>query len=67
MVKRVAKSGSTTLLTKDDRAYLRAFKQAARRHVTKVTRSPEAAMQELVDAGIYTASGKLRKHYRSVA
>jgi hypothetical protein len=67
MVKRVAKSGSTTLLTKDDRAYLLAFKQAARRHVKKVTRTRAAAMQELVDAGIYAPSGKLRKQYRSVA
>jgi hypothetical protein len=67
MVKRVAKSGSTTLLTKDDRVYLRAFRQAARLHVKKVTCSPEAAIQELVDAGIYTPGGKLRKQYRSVA
>lgn len=67
MVKRVAKTGTTTLLSKDDRAFLRAFERAARRHVKKVTRSPEAAMQELIDAGIYTPGGKLRKQYRSVA
>jgi hypothetical protein len=67
MVKRVASTGSITLLSKEDRAYLRAFRQAARRHVKKVTRTPEAAMQELIDAGIYTPGGKLRKQYRSVA
>ncbi len=67
MVKRIASTGTPTLLSKEDRAYLRAFKLAARRHVKKVTRSPEAAMQELIDAGIYTRGGKLRKQYRSVA
>jgi hypothetical protein len=67
MVKRVTKPSSPTLLTKEDRAYLRSFKQAARRHVKKVTRSPAAAIQELIDAGIYTPGGKLRKQYRSVA
>jgi hypothetical protein len=67
MVKRVAQSGTTTLLSKDDRAYLSAFEKAAQRHVDKVTRTPEAAMQELIDAGIYGTNRKLKKQYRSVA
>jgi Spy/CpxP family protein refolding chaperone len=60
----VPKTGSITLLTKEDRAHLRAFKKASMRHVKKVTRTRETAMQELIDAGIYDADGKLNKRYR---
>jgi hypothetical protein len=67
MVKRIAKSGSITLLSKDDRAYLAAFKKSSRAHVREVTKTRESAVQELVDAGIYGANGKLKKQYRSVA
>lgn len=67
MVKRVAKSGSTTLLTKEDRAYLRSFRETSKSHVEKVTRTRATAMKELVDAGIYGSNRKLRKQYRSVA
>jgi hypothetical protein len=67
MVKRVAKTGTTTLLSKDDRAYLRAFEKSSQSHVKKVTRTRETAMQELIDAGIYSPNRKLRKQYRSVA
>jgi hypothetical protein len=67
MVKRVAKTGNTTLLSKDDRAYLGAFEKASQRHVKKVTRTRETAMQELIDAGIYGSNRKLKKQYRSVA
>ena len=67
MVKRIASTGTTILLSKQDRASLRSFEKAARAHVKKVTRSRKAAMQELIDAGIYGADGKLKKQYRSVA
>lgn len=67
MLKRVKKLGSTTLLSKDDRAYLENFRRYSKRHVDKVTRTPELAMQELVDAGIYEKNGKLSKQYRTVA
>ena len=67
MLKRVKKTGGTTLLSKDDRAYLASFRKSSKRHVDKVTKTPALAMKELVDAGIYEKSGKLRKQYRSVA
>jgi hypothetical protein len=67
MVKRIASTGKTTLLSKQDRVSLRSFEQAARSHVKKVTRSRKAAMKELIDAGIYGADGQLRKQYRSIA
>ena len=67
MVKRVTKPSSKTLLSKEDRAYLRSFRRTSRTHVEKVTRTRESAMQELIDAGIYGRDGKLRKQYRSIA
>jgi len=67
MVKRVAKSGTTTLLSKDDRAYLTKFRKSSKDHVDKVTRTRAGAMKELIDAGIYGADRKLKKQYRSVA
>jgi hypothetical protein len=67
MVKRVAQSGTTTLLSRDDRAYLTKFRNASKIHVDRVTRTRAAAMQELIDAGIYGTDKKLKKQYRSVA
>ena len=67
ITKRIASTGTTTLLTKEDRAELKAFAEAAKNHVDKVTRTREAAIQELIDAGIYGKNGKLTKRYRSVA
>ena len=67
MVKRVTKPSSITLLSREDRAYLRSFRRSSQRHVEKVTRTRESAMQELIDAGIYGADRRLRKQYRSVA
>lgn len=67
MVKRVAKVGTKTLLSRDDRSYLRSFGRASRDHVAKVTLSREAALQELVDAGIYDRHHKLKKYYRTLA
>jgi hypothetical protein len=67
MVKRIAKSGSITLLSKDDRASLAAFERTSQAHVDKVTRTRASAVKELVDAGIYGSDGKLKKQYRSVA
>jgi hypothetical protein len=67
MVKRVAQSGTTVLLSKGDRAYLTEFRRASKNHVNKVTRTRETAMKELIDAGIYGTDRKLKKQYRSVA
>lgn len=64
MFKRVIKPEGTTLLSKDDRAFLTSFRKSSKRYVNKVTRNRESAMQELIDAGIYDANGKLSKRYR---
>ena len=53
-----------TLLSRADRVFLADFEKIAKRHTSKVTRSRETAMQELIDAGIYGRDGKLRKQYR---
>lgn len=64
MIKRVSRSKSKMLLSRDDRAFLKSFRDSSKRHVAKVTRTRAAAMQELVAAGIYDADGKLNKQYR---
>lgn len=67
MVKRSAKTGSISLLSKEDRVFLADFRKAAKNHVDRVVRTRETAMKELIDAGIYGKNGKLTKRYRSVA
>ena len=44
--------------------FTRDFKRAAKAFTLKATRSPETALAVLVEAGIYTRSGKLTKNYR---
>ncbi len=41
------------------------FREATVEFTRKATRSRESAMQVLVEAGIYTKSGKLAENYRS--
>jgi hypothetical protein len=41
------------------------FREAAAEFTKEATRSRESAMKVLVEAGIYTKSGKLTKNYRS--
>jgi hypothetical protein len=41
------------------------FREAAAEFTRKGTRSKESAIKVLVEAGIYTKSGKLTKNYRS--
>jgi hypothetical protein len=41
------------------------FRQASAEFMKEATRSKESAMKVLVEAGIYTKSGKLSKNYRS--
>ena len=41
------------------------FRKAAAEFMEKFGRSKESAMKVLVEAGIYTKSGKLTKNYRS--
>lgn len=64
MFKRVTKTESTTLLSKDDRAFLTSFRKSSKRYVNKVTRTRASAIQELIDAGIFDTNGKLSKRYR---
>ncbi len=41
------------------------FREASAEFMKKAMRSRESAMKVLVEAGIYTKSGKLTKNYRS--
>jgi hypothetical protein len=43
---------------------IRRFRRAAADFTREATRSKESAMKVLVEAGIYTKSGKLAKNYR---
>jgi hypothetical protein len=56
-------SGST-VFTKSERDEIENFRRIADEHVARVTRTPEAARQELIDAGIYQPDGQLTEHYR---
>jgi hypothetical protein len=60
--KRAAKPGPTDLNTREA---VEQFRKAAEEFTKKATRSRESAMKVLVEAGIYTKSGKLTKNYRS--
>jgi hypothetical protein len=44
--------------------FTRDFKRAAKEFTAKATQSPEHALAVLVEAGIYTRSGRLTKNYR---
>jgi len=52
------------LMTASQREEVLAFRKAARAYTKKVTRSPKAALQSLIDAGIFTPKGNPRKKYR---
>ncbi len=45
-------------------SFTREFKRAAKAFTKKATQSPEHALAVLVEAGIYTPTGKLTKNYR---
>lgn len=51
-------------MTASQREEVLAFRKAARALSKKVTRSRKAALQSLVDAGIFTPNGNPRKKYR---
>lgn len=52
------------LMTAAQRKEVEEFRKAARALTKKVTRSRKAALQSLVDAGIFTPNGNPRKKYR---
>lgn len=62
-----AKSKSETtyrpLMSARDRKDVAEFRKAAKEFTKEATKSPEAALRALVDLGIYTPSGRLRKQY----
>ena len=60
----ILESGSVILLSDDDIAYLKEFRAGAQRHMDSIGNSREAAMQELIDAGIYAEDGQLAAQYR---
>lgn len=51
-------------MTASQRKEVLEFRKAARAYTKKVTRSRKAALQSLIDAGIFTANGNPRKKYR---
>jgi len=51
-------------MTAAQRKEVEEFRKAARALTKKVTRSRKAALQSLVDAGIFTPNGNPRKKYR---
>lgn len=52
------------LMTADQRKEVEEFRKAARAYAKKVTRSRKAALQSLIDAGIFTPKGNPRKYFR---
>ena len=67
MAKPVAPLEKDTLLSREDRAYLKDIQVSYAKRLKRVTRTPELAAKELQEAGILGADGKLRKQYRRVA
>ena len=61
---RVPPFSGPTIFTKAERDEIEKFRRIADEHVARVTRTPEAALQELVDAGICQPDGQLTEHYR---
>jgi hypothetical protein len=53
-----------TYISRSDREYLAEIEKTFREHVDAVTKTPEMAFQELVDAGIYQPDGELAVQYR---
>jgi hypothetical protein len=58
-----ATNGAVRKLDPRSPTFTRDFKRAAREFTRKATQSPETALAVLVEAGIYTRSGRLTKNY----
>jgi hypothetical protein len=59
-----AGNGSAPKLDPRSPSFTREFKRAAKAFTKKATQSPEHALAVLVEAGIYTPTGRLTKNYR---
>ena len=67
MAKRVltsTRNGAVPKLDPRSESFTREFKRAAKAFTLKATQSPEHALAVLVEAGIYTPTGRLTKNYR---
>jgi len=60
----VPKNGAVQKLDPRSESFTREFKRAAKAFTLKATESPEKALAVLVEAGIYTRTGRLTKNYR---
>jgi hypothetical protein len=58
------RNGTATKLDPRSDTFTRDFKRAAKAFTRKATQSPEHALAVLVEAGIYTPTGRLTKNYR---
>jgi hypothetical protein len=54
---------SMTYMSGADREYLAAVEKQLQERFDRVTKAPELAFQELVDAGIYQPDGQMAKQY----
>ena len=61
---RVPAFSGPTIFTKAERDEIENFRRIADAHMARVTKTPETALQELVDAGICHPDGQLTEHYR---
>ena len=67
MAKRVlasTRNGSSPKLDPRSASFTREFKRAAKAFTLKAAQSPKHALAVLVEAGIYTPTGRLTKNYR---
>jgi hypothetical protein len=62
--KKSTRSSSYAKLDLRNPDYAKNFKAAAKAFSKKAEKSPEYAMAVLVEAGIYTPTGRLTKNYR---
>ena len=61
---RIPEFSGPTIFTKAEPEEIERFHRIADAHAQRVTRTPEAALQELVDAGFCHPDGQLTEHYR---
>jgi hypothetical protein len=59
-----AANGNARKLDPRSESFTRDFKRAAKAFTRKATQSPERALAVLIEAGIYTPTGRLTKNYR---
>jgi hypothetical protein len=59
-----SRNGANHKLDPRSPTFTRDFKRAAKAFTKKATQSPETALAVLIEAGIYTRTGRLTKNYR---